>query len=78
MSIPLTLTPACGRDYKSGQAAKMDLAAGKDFIIADFTHAWDGKPVNLEQLRQENRTSVRIRYAGLRKSVTVDISQNIE
>ena len=74
----LTLTPAYGRDYKSAHAAKLALAEGKDFIIADFTHAWDGKPTNITQLREEKRTHVRLRYGALRKSITVDISKNIE
>jgi hypothetical protein len=74
----LTLTPAYGRDYKSRMAVLLDLTANKDFIIADASHLWDGKPINLSQIREEGHTSVRIRYAGLRKVATVDVSKNIE
>ena len=32
-----TLTPAYGRDYKSGKAAIQDYKDGKDFILNDIT-----------------------------------------
>jgi hypothetical protein len=79
MATHLTLMPAYGRDYKSAHAAKMDLVAGKDFLIADFFHPQTGKPANLQQLRDEGSfTHARIRYAGLTRIVNVDISKNIE
>ena len=74
----LTLTPAYGRDYKSAMAAKLDLAANKDFIIADRSNYWCGKPINLSQMRADGYARVCIRYAGLRKTVSVDTLRNIE
>lgn len=42
------LIPAYGRDYKSKKAIQADLEANKDFVIADISSQYDGKPVNLE------------------------------
>ena len=63
----MNLTMAYGRDAKSIKAVKEMLQAGKDFIIADITHPYCGKPVNAEQLRGEGLKEVYIRYAGNRK-----------
>jgi hypothetical protein len=60
----MTLTPAYGRDYKSKKAVLADWEAGKDFIIADITSRWDGKPANKSDLAGE---TVMLRYDGLRK-----------
>ena len=46
-----TLTPAYGRDYNSGKAAKADYAAEKDFILQDIGSQWDGKPMNRQQMQ---------------------------
>jgi len=67
----MTLTPAYGRDYKSAKAAKADFHAGKDFIIADFFHPYDGKPCNKEQLGSGDYP-VRIRYKKLAQVCVVD------
>lgn len=42
----MTLTPAYGRDYKSAKDVKADWDANKDFIIADISSPYDGKPIN--------------------------------
>jgi hypothetical protein len=42
--MPLTLTPAYGRDYKSAKAVKEDWEANKDFIID--MGPYDGMSVN--------------------------------
>ena len=63
----MTLTPAYGRDYKSKKAVQADLDAGKDFIIADFGHPYDGKPANHRDLKSEGLATVNIRYGNLRK-----------
>lgn len=60
----LTLTPAYGRDYKSGKAAKADFAANKDFIIQQIGHPYDGKYANREQLEKE--FPVMLRFNSLR------------
>ena len=59
----LTLIPAYGRDYKSKKEVLNDFNAEKDFIIADFSHPYDGKPVNKQQL--DAGTTVNIRYKKL-------------
>ena len=58
----LTLVPAYGRDYKSKAEIQKDLDAGKDFIIAQYGHPYDGKPANAESLRQSGVKTVNIRY----------------
>ena len=58
-----TVTPAYGRDYKSGKAAKADWKAGKDFILQDFTSPYDGKPVNVNDMPGP----VNIRFNQMRK-----------
>lgn len=63
----MTLTPAYGRDYTSAAAARADFDAGKDFILNEYGHRYDGKPINKEQIPQG--TNVKIRYAQLRKAV---------
>lgn len=62
----ITLTPAYGRDYKSKKAVQADWDAGKDFIIADVFHKYDGKPANKQDLAKEYK-EVFIRYNGLRQ-----------
>ena len=42
-----TVIPAYGRDYKSAKAAKQDWIDGKDFIICDMSHPYDGKPCSI-------------------------------
>lgn len=58
-----TVTPAYGRDYKSAKAAKEDWQAGKDFIIADFSSPWDGKPMSIADV--EDGQQIMIRYKQL-------------
>ena len=60
----MTVTPAYGRDYKSLKAAREDWDAGKDFIIADMSSRWDGKPTSK---RDYVGKRVMVRYAELRK-----------
>lgn len=71
----LHLIPAYGRDYKTKADVQAAWMAGKDFLVADMSNPWDGKPVNREQIYQAQmepgsgigHTSVQIRYGGLRK-----------
>jgi hypothetical protein len=67
----MTLTPAYGRDYKSGKAAKEDFLAGKDFVVADLVHRYSGGYCNFEDLRKDGETSVNIRYKKLTQIVVV-------
>ena len=59
----VTVTPAYGRDYKSAKAAKADWHDGKDFIIRDISHPYDGKPASIRDLS----SGVIIRYSRLTK-----------
>jgi hypothetical protein len=63
-----TLTPAYGRDYKSQLEVKSAFYAGKDFIIADFSHPYDGKPMNINDC---SAGTVSIRYSKLTKVCSV-------
>lgn len=59
-----TLVPAYGRDYKAARDVKTDFYAGKDFLISDFSHPYDGKATSL---RDMSEGTVNIRYGKLRK-----------
>jgi hypothetical protein len=69
----LTLTPAYGRDYKSKKALVADFEADRDFIIADFGHPYEGKPVNRSQLVETGERQAKIRYAQLRKVAVLEV-----
>ncbi len=62
----LTVKPAYGRDYKSLEAAEEDWLTDRDFIIADISNRWSGKPVNKRDLVGTG-TQIRIRYDKLTK-----------
>ena len=64
----ITLTPAYGRDYTSKVAVSQDFQLGKDFIIAQYGHPYDGKPCNKADLPE---WTVNIRYSKLRKITNV-------
>jgi hypothetical protein len=63
----MNLIPAYGRDYRSKKAVQADLDADKDFLIADISSPYDGKPINAAQLRAEGVRRVQIRYDRQRK-----------
>ena len=69
MSNP-ALIPAYGRDYKSANEVKADFQAGKDFIISDFSHPYDGKPTSIRDMA---KGTVNIRYGKLRKICVVTV-----
>ena len=66
----MTLTPAYGRDYSSRTAVRQDWDDNKDFLIADVTDRWCGKPINREQVQAAGISEVSIRYAAVRKVAT--------
>ena len=66
----MNLIPAYGRDYKSAKAVQDDFHNDKDFLIADVTSRWHGKPVNKSQLVSAGTRRATIRYKKLR-NVTV-------
>ena len=55
----LNLVPAYGRAYKSKKEVDADFDADKDFLIADISSPWDGKPVNKSQLSDYDQVSIR-------------------
>lgn len=69
----MTLTPAYGRDYTSGKAAKADWEAGKDFVVADMMDPYCGKSINKEDAKKAGITSVNIRYKRLTGIVVVKV-----
>ena len=60
----ITVTPAYGRDYKSAKSARADWTAGKDFIIQQFGHPDDQKPM---ASRDVNGEQINIRFDQNRK-----------
>ena len=62
----MTLTPAYGKDYKSKKSVQEAFDNNVDFIIADMSHPYSGKPVNKSQLKG-NEVEVGIRFDKLRK-----------
>jgi hypothetical protein len=71
----LTLTPAYGRDYNNKAAVQADWQAGKDFIIANAFHRYDGKPINKPQADNDGLT-VHIRYLKLRRIMVINPEVN--
>jgi len=65
----LTLIPAYGRDYKTAKSAKADWKAGKDFIIANVFHRYDGKPTSIRDARPGEKFM--LRFNRLTKITTV-------
>ena len=62
----MTVTPAYGRDYKTQKEAKASWASNEDWLIADFFHPYDGKPINKPQADAEG-LQITLRFCGLRK-----------
>ena len=71
----MKLIPAYGRDYKSKKAIAADLAMDKDFIISDYFNRYDGKPINLSQLKEEGYKQVTVRYQQLRKVAVIKLPE---
>lgn len=65
----MTVVPAYGRDYQSAEAATAAWSSGTDFILMDRESPWYGKPISQRDV--DPGTEVRIRYARLRRVVTV-------
>jgi hypothetical protein len=70
-----TLIPAYGRDYKSAKDAKADFLAGKDFIIADITDAYDGKPCSVRDF--DAGTGITLRYKKLASLTCVKVPKGL-
>ena len=66
----ISVIPAYGRDYKSKKAIILDLLQGKDFIVCQYGDPWDGKPINRNQMRDQDTgeiPNIQVRYGQLRK-----------
>lgn len=55
----LTIIPAYGRDYKTAKAAKADWTNGKDFIISNIFHRYDGKPMSIRDKQPGEKFIIR-------------------
>jgi len=69
----MTLTPAYGRDYKSGKAAKADFYDNKDFIVADISDPDDGRYTNREDVVNMGIKTVNLRFKCLTKIAVVTV-----
>lgn len=69
----VTLVPAYGRDYKSKKAVMADWDAGKDFVINQFGHPYDGKYINSQDAATTPGVTYNIRYAKLAKVLPVKV-----
>lgn len=70
----MTIVPANGRDYTSKAKLLADFKAGKDFIVQDISSPYDGKHVNISDLRSAGITSVNARYKKLRNVAVLTIT----
>lgn len=70
----LTVSPAYGRDYKSGKAAKEDWNADKDFIIRTFGPG-DGSYINKADALKNlpKGSTITIRFARDAKLTVVKV-----
>ncbi len=68
----MTIIPALGRDYASRAEVLAAFNAGTDFIVADRSSRWDGKPINRPQLVGQ---TVTIRFAKLRNIIRVRVDR---
>jgi hypothetical protein len=71
----ITLIPNRGRDYPSAARVLEHLKGGRDFIVADMSSPWDGKPCNLPDLKRAGIMVARIRYAMQPKVTLINISE---
>lgn len=69
----ITLIPNRGRDYPSAARVLEHLKEGRDFIVADMSSQWDGKPCNVEDLKRAGVHHAKVRYSSLRKVTTINI-----
>lgn len=69
----IALTPARGRDYPSAARVLEHLKEGRDFIVADMSSPWDGKPCNIEDLKRAGVLRANVRYGALRKVAVINI-----
>lgn len=71
----LHLIPAFGRDYKSKKEIEGSLVGDLDFIIADISSQYDGKPINLPQIKEAGYTHLNVRYAKQTKAAVIEVAK---
>lgn len=69
----ISLIPNRGRDYVSAAGVLDHLKTGRDFIVADMSSEWDGKPCNIEDLKRAGIVRAKVRYDRLRKVTIINI-----
>jgi len=74
VSAVMTLTPPRGKDFRNAKEAEASFLGGDDWIIADVMSRWDGKPADVESLRNAGEKVVNLRFAKLRKVKPVKLS----
>ena len=57
-----SVLPAYGRMYQTSREAIKAFNQNKDFILADITSRWNGKPCNKRDLIKGGYTFVEVRY----------------
>lgn len=67
----ITLTPAYGRDYRSGKEVREAFNSGRDFVVASVSSPWCGCYVNKPQLSSGD--TVTIYFNRKTKFVVIDI-----
>lgn len=68
----MTLTPAYGRDYKTGKEAKEAFLGGKDWLTPFFQGE---QLINMEQLPPGS--SHVLRFGGSRKTIAVKVTKDV-
>ncbi|MCK5015656.1 MAG: hypothetical protein KAS32_01175 [Candidatus Peribacteraceae bacterium] len=56
-----------GRDYTTEVQIKLHLQEQKDFKVADISNPWDGKSVNLKDIKIIGYNTILVRYAKLER-----------
>ena len=73
----LNAIPAYGRVYTSKAAVWDDWIANQDFIVADMSSRWDGKPVNKQDAEAAALACVVVRYGKrLEKVCSINLIKN--
>lgn len=73
----LRTVPSPGRVYTSKAAVWNDWIANKDFIVADMSSRWDGKPVNKQDADRSDLACVIVRYGKrLEKVCSINLIKN--
>ncbi len=71
----ITLIPNRGRDYPTAGRVLEHLKEGRDFIVADVSSVWDGKPCNILDLKRAGIMHARVRFDRQRQVTTINISE---